>query len=62
MKRYLLFIGYNYYPCGGWSDFKETFNTLLECEEYLCILKANERCKDWFQIVDTQTGLIVKEG
>ena len=30
MKRYLLFAGDNYYPCGGWNDFEGSFDTKEE--------------------------------
>lgn len=30
MKRFLLFAGFNYYPEGGWSDFRGSFDTAEE--------------------------------
>lgn len=35
MKQYLFFSGYNYYPCGGWDDFKESFDTIEDVIAYL---------------------------
>lgn len=47
MKRYLLFCGENYYPYGGWEDFKDSFDTIEECRM--------ARTGDWYQIIDTET-------
>ena len=33
MKRYLLFAGDQYYPSGGWNDFKNSFHSLKEATE-----------------------------
>jgi hypothetical protein len=35
MKNYLVFLGDNYYPCGGMRDFKEDFDTLNEAKQYI---------------------------
>jgi hypothetical protein len=56
MKRFLVFEGLQYYPCGGWDDFTDHYDTE---EEALLSVK----CKDvyeWYQIVDTQTMEVVK--
>jgi hypothetical protein len=53
-QSYLVFFGDNYYPCGGWSDFKGSFDTIEEAREFL--LTKNF---DWYQIVDSQRGEIV---
>ncbi len=55
MKRFLLFAGDQYYPCGGWRDFQGSFDTLEEA-----LAKAADIHHDWFQIVDSQSGCIVK--
>jgi len=51
MKRYLLFATDQYYPYGGWDDFKGHFDTREEAEkegkEYI------ENGKDHYQIIDT---------
>ncbi len=52
MKRFLLFSGSNYYPHGGWDDFRGSYDS---CEEAL----AAPRHGDWWQVVDTQTGVKV---
>ncbi len=55
MKRYLLFSGDEYYPLGGWNDFKGSFDTLEEAKE------AKEKLSghDWYQIVDTKHGITI---
>lgn len=53
MKRYLLFAGDCYYPCGGWSDFRGSFDNLDEARELA--MKDHDPGWDWFHIVDTQT-------
>jgi hypothetical protein len=58
MKRFILFASDYYYSSGGWNDFIESFDTLEE---------AQARCDpsldaDWYQIVDTTTGLIEAQG
>lgn len=56
MKRYLLFTGYDYYPDGGWSDFKESFDSL---EEAIAASQKSPYYCDWNQVVDTETMEIV---
>lgn len=55
MKRYLVFAFDHYYPCGGWNDFVESFDTMAEVEA----AHAAERFKgnDCVQVVDSQTGV-----
>jgi hypothetical protein len=65
-KRYLLFAGFNYYPCGGWDDFIGSFDTQEEATKAGVSRKANiERyaggCADWFQVVDSHTGEKVED-
>lgn len=57
MKRFLLFTGDNYYPSGGWGDFQKDFDTLEEATNYM----GHNYNVDWFQVVDSTTGEIVKE-
>ena len=56
MKRYLLFSGSDYYPAGGWDDFINSFNTLIEARA--AGEESNKEDKDWkwFHIVDLKTG------
>lgn len=58
MKRYLVFAGEKYYPCGGWSDFYGTYDTMGEALD--ATFKARENY-EWVQIVDTETLKIVHQ-
>ena len=55
MRRFLLFAGMQYYPFGGWSDFRGAYDTLIEA------LSA-QRSGDWWQVVDTESMSIVAQG
>jgi len=55
---YMLFSFNTYYPSGGWNDYRARFNTIEEARREGC-----ERLKhgdDWFQIVDTETLVLVE--
>ena len=54
MKRFLLFSGSNYYPRGGWSDFRGSYDT---CEEALAAPRSES--VDWWQVVDTETEVAI---
>ena len=56
MKRYLLFSGDNYYPGGGWNDFKGAFNTVEEAVQH-----GDKLGYDWYQVVHLTTLEIVYE-
>lgn len=43
---YLLFAGFNYYPCGGWDDFVGAYPTLEDARAGL-----RGRHVDWWHIV-----------
>ena len=55
MKRYLLFTGENFYPYGGWRDFKDSFKTIKASRK-----EATDTYCDWWQIVDSKTGEIIE--
>jgi len=44
--NYLLFAGDNYYPAGGFNDYRGRFETLQDA----LVAAANARC-DWWHIV-----------
>lgn len=48
MKRYLLFAYDDYYPSGGWNDFKGSFDSVEEA-------KSNIGSYECGEIVDSQT-------
>jgi len=56
MGRYLLFAGDEYYPAGGWQDYRGRFNSLNEA-----IKAAAKLTWDWWQIVNLETGKIILE-
>lgn len=67
--RYLLFGGDKYYPLGGWQDYKAGFDDLVRALEvaagntYTAATgRTAVRDWEWWQIVDLETGRIVKEG
>ena len=58
MKRYLLFTFKNYYPCGGFEDYIDIFDTIQDAYNYwLNIPDRDTNC----QIVDYNTLKIVQE-
>lgn len=56
MYRYLLFSGLNYYPDGGWADYKGGSDDLNALRQ-----KADSLECDWWEIVDALTLKIVAE-
>jgi hypothetical protein len=59
-KRYLLFVGMNYYPSGGWEDYKSSHETAEEAEtEGKRLLKEDKMWSDWYHVVDLETGRMV---
>jgi hypothetical protein len=56
MKRFALFCGEDYYPDGGWKDFRRTFDTVQEA------LAVSRSVYEWYHVVDLLTGKIVEEG
>ena len=59
MKRYLLFAGEQYYPHGGWCDFKDSFDSLEEAFAYgLYKHPDGERRYDWCDVVDTENWTV----
>ncbi len=49
LKNYLVFIGEQYYPAGGWLDFKESFETREEAKKFVEKLVPEEY--DWGQVI-----------
>ncbi len=49
MKRFIVFAGDNYYPCGGAYDFMGEFEDLDDA------MQSPSR-GDWYHIFDTHTG------
>jgi len=57
-KIYLVFAGSKHYPAGGWRDFVWFTNSIEEALENLANYKGD---RDWWQIVDKDEMVIVKE-
>ena len=57
MKQYLLFTFEQYYPSGGWEDFKEDFDDLNEAKKQG--ISYIGRGGDYFHVVDLLRGLVV---
>ena len=57
MKRFLIFGGSDYYPAGGWNDFRGDFDTQdLASAEALRLALA---CQwDWWHVVDSATKAV----
>ena len=56
MKRFLLFSGDGYYPCGGVEDFVRGFKSLESIEQHLRALDENGEKPDWSNVLDIQTS------
>jgi len=57
MKRFLVFSGDTYYPCGGWDDFKGDFESLEEAKEF-ALRMLKEEHEDWTHVVDTRDRIV----
>lgn len=55
MKKYVLFTFDDYYPGGGMTDLRESFDTIEDA-------KAHKTLSDNMQIVDRDTWELVLEG
>jgi len=56
MRRYGLFMGLDYYPEGGWLDFKGSFSSVAAA------LSISRQNYNWWHIVDLETGKIIQQG
>jgi len=57
LSKFLVFCGDNYYPSGGWEEFKGSFGTLEDAINFLLDLNYN-----WYHIVNLESESIVKSG
>ena len=58
MKRYLLFTGVYYYPCGGAEDYHSCYDTI---EELKIKMDQINNKNVWFNVLDTLSGKMLKE-
>jgi hypothetical protein len=57
MERYLVFYFEDYYPAGGWNDFKKSFDALDEAHAYVKANTPKSRLLyPGYQIIDLATG------
>lgn len=62
VKRYLLFAGDQYYPVGGWDDFKGSFDTPDEAVDAIRHpTEPNGWRTDWWHVIDGTTGDEVRD-
>lgn len=53
MKRFFVFGGDIYYPCGGWRDLIGQYDTMEEVQEFLNDWYGEYK---WYHVVDSTTG------
>jgi hypothetical protein len=66
-KRFILFVGEQYYPRGGWLDFHGEFDSIEEAQsnvdnhpQFRYLPEDTWECDiDWAHILDTTTNKIV---
>lgn len=56
MKRFLLFSGVDYYPCGGVNDFEGSFESMGAIVQQISQWKSDDNLPDWCNALDTETG------
>ncbi len=59
MNKYLLFLGDDYYPSGGWDDFVGSFDSLHEAVERI---KSEDSHYKWAHIVFDEKIIITANG
>ncbi len=57
--RYAVFVWFQYYPLGGWNDFKEAHEDDEKARDRCADLVAEEGCYGHGQVVDLHTGKVV---
>ena len=55
MKRFLMFAGQTYYPCGGVEDLQGDYNDIEEAKA-----AAEASHFDWAQVFDTGTDTFIE--
>jgi hypothetical protein len=64
MRRFLLFVGSNYYPRGGWKDYRGGFHSIdAAVADVPTDQNRYEYSGGWYQVVDLHgAGGIVASG
>jgi hypothetical protein len=61
-RRYCIFAGPDYYPSGGWHDFRLSRDTLEEAKKAAEELSSGDGFTlDWWQIFDLQERRVVAQ-
>ena len=61
-RRFCLFGGHDYYPLGGWHDFRLSRDTLEEAARAADELSTGDSASvDWWQIFDLQERRVVAQ-
>lgn len=68
MKSFLLFVGEQYYPRGGWDDFHGDFDSIKEAVEFVAANPTFRSMPDddwgsdiqWAHVVDSTTMKVVR--
>jgi hypothetical protein len=53
LKRYLLFSYVDYYPCGGWNDFEDSFDDLDKAKAAAMECLSDS---EYIDLIDSETG------
>lgn len=60
VSTYLLFVGWKYYPVGGWKDFAGRFGTVQQALDHLAT--RNVKHDWWYQLTDAATDSLILHG
>jgi hypothetical protein len=55
LKRFLVFAGDDYYPSGGWGDFRGSYDTLEEALASCVCDPGDWTAHDWMHVIDAET-------
>ena len=55
---FALFAGENFYPAGGWQDLVGVYHSVEDARQSLQAIEESSR--QWWQIVDLDTALMVE--
>ena len=60
MKRYIVFAGDTYYPCGGIEDYVGAFDSLEEAKDKASHDVPYHGVPDWAQVAEVTDGGLVR--
>lgn len=62
VKRYLLFMGVEFYPGFGWEDFVGAYDTIDEARKARAETRKADGFTQWWHIVDIETLAMIEQG